>query len=93
LIHQRPPNTAPPKDAEKHWDAESFRAQIRQFLLERGLDASDWVRAWDAEGDDRLAKREFLRNMEHFVGNGQLWHTHMKAVAQVAAVLQLVAPQ
>ena len=74
----------PPKEAEKHWDAESFRAQIRQLLLERGLDASDWVRAWDAEGDDRLTKREFLRNMEHFVGDGQLWHTHMKAVAQVA---------
>ena len=74
----------PPTDAEKRWGAESFRAQIRRLLLERGLDASDWVRAWDAEGDDRLAKREFLRNMEHFVGDGQLWHTHMKAVAQEA---------
>jgi Ca2+-binding EF-hand superfamily protein len=62
------------------WDAESLREHIRWSLVERGLNASDWLQAWDSESDGMLSKAEFMNNMKNFVGDEELWYGQMKDV-------------
>ena len=40
------------------------------------------MRAWDHNGDNKLSKAEFMKNMESFVSDHENWEHH---VAQVAA--------
>ena len=62
------------------WDAESLREHIRWSLVERGLNASDWLKAWDSESDGMLSQAEFMSNMKNFVGDEELWYGQMKDV-------------
>lgn len=69
---------------EEGWSNERLRLEVNAILEKNGTRAAEIIQVWDASGDNKISRKEFLVNMRNLVNDDDSWYRTIRAAVTQA---------